>query len=305
MRLASRISVDKVGKIELLFDGRVPADMNATDEWYEVSRLSDRSYRIAEDKYGMFLVEGDSRSVLVDSGAGVGDLRRLTRELVETPTTLILTHTHWDHIGAAAQFDDVLVSPIELPADGRIAIDSLSDEFLDRPARFVDRWVDAGNELPDGFDPDNYGIAPTDADPLPEDGSIDLGDRSLEIVPFPGHSPGQIGLLDPETRVLYGGDVIHVDRDLYVMFDDCDLNDYVESMTRLRELRDSGAFEVLATSHNEPLSGDDLSIVDDLLAGLREIAAGERDYEVVETDWETARSYRVGSSTVLTKTASR
>lgn len=36
-----------------------------------------------------------------------------------------------------------------------------------------------------------------------------------------------------------------------------------------------------------------------------EIAAGERDYEIVETDWGTARSYRVGPSTVLTKTASR
>lgn len=277
--------------------------MNATDEWYDVSRITDKSYSILEaDDYGMFLIEGEDRAVLVDAGAGVGDLRGLVTDLVDTPITLVVTHTHWDHIGAASQFDDVLVSPLELPPDGRIRIDSLSDEFVHRPTQFTNRWVDAGNELPGDLAPDEHTIDPADADPLPADGLIDLGDRSLEVIEFSGHAPGHVGLLDPATDTLYGGDVIHFDHNLYIMFEDCDLEAYVDSMARLKELRDDGAFDVLATSHNEPISGDDLGIVDELLDGLREIAAGEREYEIVETDWGEARSYEIGDSEVLTKT---
>jgi glyoxylase-like metal-dependent hydrolase (beta-lactamase superfamily II) len=277
--------------------------MNATHEWYDVTRLTDRSYRITEaDRYGSFLVEGTERSVLVDAGIGVGNLAGLVADLVDTPITLVLTHTHWDHIGAAAQFDDVRVSPTELPSNGRIAIDSLTDEFVERPTQFTDRWTDAGNDFPDGFDPEGYTIEPADATALPADGSIDLGDRALETVPLPGHSPGHVGLIDPETATLYGGDVIHFDRGLYIHFEDSDIDEYIESFRRLRTLREDGAFETLATSHNESLSGDGLSLIDDLLAGLREIRAGERTAETVETDWGSAHSYRIGDSEVLTST---
>ena len=277
--------------------------MNAAEGWYDVTRLTDRSYRITEaDRYGAFLIEGTERSVLVDAGIGVGDLPGVVSELVETPIALALTHTHWDHIGAAAGFDDVRVSSAELPSDGRIALDSLTDEFLERPAQFVDRWLGAGNDFPDGFDPDGYAIEPADATELPADGTIDLGDRALEVVPLPGHSPGHVGLLDPATETLYGGDVVHFDRGLYVHFEDCDIDAYVDSLRRVRNLRESGAFGTLATSHNEPISGDDLSLIDDLLAGLEEIRAGERTPEPVETDWGAANSYRIGDSQVLTAT---
>lgn len=274
--------------------------MNATDEWYDVTRLTDRSYRITEaDRYGVFLIEGEERSVLVDAGIGVGDLYGLASDLVETPITLVLTHTHWDHIGAASQFDDVRVSPIELPPDGRITIDSISDEFLDRPSQFTERWLDAGNEFPEGFDPDAYAIDPADATALSPEGSIDLGDRSLEVIALPGHSPGHVGLLDPATDALYGGDVIHFDRGLYLHFEGSDVDDCIASLDRVRTLSESGVVEALVTSHNEPLSGDDLAVVDDLVDGLEAIVAGEREYELVETDWGIARSYRIGDSPVL------
>jgi len=277
--------------------------MNATHEWYEVTRLTDRSYRITEaDRYGAFLIEGADRSVLVDAGIGVGDLRGLVTGLVGTPITLVLTHTHWDHIGAAAQFDDVRVSSIELPPAGQIALDSLSGEFLERPTQFTDRWTDAGNDFPDGFDPEGYTIEPAAATALSSDGPIDLGDRRLSVVPLPGHSPGHIGLIDPATATLYGGDVIHFDRGLYIHFEDSDIDEYIESLRRVRTLREDGAFETLATSHNEPLSGSDLSLIDELLTGLREIRDGERAAEIVETDWGTAHSYRIGGSEVLTST---
>ncbi|MFC7156947.1 MBL fold metallo-hydrolase [Halomarina halobia] len=280
--------------------------MNATDDWYDVSQLTEGSYDIDEcTKYGMHLVEGTDRSVLIDTGVGVGDLRGLVTELVDTPVTVVLTHTHWDHIGAASQFEEVLVSPIERPPDGRIAVDSISDEFTHRPGEFARQWTAEGNAFPDGVDPDEYAIEPFEASPVPTAGGLSLGDRSLEVHHLPGHSPGHLGVLDPKTRVFYGGDIVHVDRGLYVLFEGCSLDDYLESLATLRDLRDDGVFDVLVTSHNEPLAGAELSVLDELLEGLREIADGERDYEVVETTWGRAHSYHIGTSEVLTKTTVR
>lgn len=277
--------------------------MNATDDWYDRSRLAPGSYHIDEaDGYGSFLVQGEGRSVVVDAGTGVGDLRGFLADSLVGEVTLALTHTHWDHIGAAAQFDDVRVGPPELPSDGRVTIDSLTNEFTDRPTQFANRWVETGNDLPDGLDPDEHAIEPFEARALPFDGGIDVGDRTLDVVPLPGHSPGHLGLLDPATDVLYGGDIVHFEKNLYLMFEDSDLEACIDSLARLQALRDADAFTVLATSHNEPIRGADLSLIDDLLTGLREIAAGDRSYERVETDWGPARSYRVGPSEVLTKT---
>ncbi len=276
--------------------------MNTTDDWYDVNRLTESSYAIDEaDGYRSFLIEGDDRAVLVDAGTGVGDLRGLVSGLVDTPVTLVLTHTHWDHIGAASQFDDVLVSPVELPSDGLVTIDSLTDEFIHRPTQFTNRWVDEGNELPGGLDPDEHSVEPCHAEALDINAGVDLGDRTLDVLTLPGHAPGHVGLLDPATDVLYGGDIVHFTKNLYVMFEDCDLEAYVDSMRRVRNMRDEGAFNMLATSHNDPLSGADLELLDDLLAGLKEIAEGEREHEIVDTDWGEARSYQVGSSEVMTK----
>jgi hypothetical protein len=46
--------------------------MNATDDWYDIDRLSDHSYRLTEGGvFGTFLIVGDDRALQVDAGGGV------------------------------------------------------------------------------------------------------------------------------------------------------------------------------------------------------------------------------------------
>ena len=45
---------------------------------------------------------------------------------------------------------------------------------------------------------------------------IDLGERKLEVVHVPGHTPGSITLLDREERCLIGGDPIQIDGEIYM-----------------------------------------------------------------------------------------
>lgn len=282
--------------------------MNRTTDWYDVESFGDRDYCIVEAPRTLpchlYLVRGSEDALLVDSGAGVGDLRSMVEELVDTDVRLLLTHTHWDHIGAGHQFDRVAVHPRERTDDGRVTIDSLSDEFVQRPGQFVEGHLEAGESFPDGFGPDGYSIPPITGVEAVEPGDvIDLGDRTLDLVAIPGHAPGQLGALERETGVFHGGDVVHQERNMYVHFEDSDVDDYIDSLARLVDLRDAGAFDTLTTGHNPPMSGEELGILDVLHDGLVSIAAGEHEPEVVDTPWGPAHRYEIGDTEVLTKTS--
>lgn len=132
---------------------------------------------------------------------------------------MFLTHSHWDHIGTAHQFDDVVINKRER-TNGKVTIDGLSPEFVARPTQFVVNWHDLGRSFPDGFDLDTYNIPPTDGVGVVEHGDmLSVGDRQLELLSIPGHSPGQLVALDHETGVLYGADAIGIDRSLYAHFE--------------------------------------------------------------------------------------
>jgi len=83
-----------------------------TDQiWYEVYKLTEDTYAIYEpfqfEEAICYLAIGNEKGVLIDTGTGLGDLKRLVGELTDLPVSVINTHTHWDHIGANSQFDDI------------------------------------------------------------------------------------------------------------------------------------------------------------------------------------------------------
>ena len=274
--------------------------MNATEEWYDVDRLTDHSWRLTEAVlFGSFLVEGEDRALLIDAGSGAGDLRGMVEQLVDVPVTLLLSHSHWDHIGAAHQFDDVCIHPRERTADGRVTTDVVTDDFGYAPEDWVADWRAADRPFPDGFDPDGFEIQPVEDVAAVEPGdTIDLGGRTLELHHVPGHSPGQLAALDREDGVLYGGDVLHREHALYVHFEGCDLSAYLDTLERLCDLRDAGAFDTLHVSHAPSLSGDELSLLDSFRDGVADILAGELEGERVD-DHPPAVRYEIAGKDVL------
>ena len=88
----------------------------------------------------------------------------------------------------------------------------------------------------DEFDIDDYRITPTSVTRALEEGDvIDLGDRALEVMHLPGHSPGSMGLWDSESATLFSGDALY-DGELLDELPDSDIPDYIATMKRLREL---------------------------------------------------------------------
>jgi glyoxylase-like metal-dependent hydrolase (beta-lactamase superfamily II) len=134
------------------------------------------------DNDKMFLIRGTRQYALIDSGLGRGALRDYVAQFTGgLPLVTIWTHSHGDHIGQADQF---IADSIEYVGEGdRKAV----AEFLEHrgvPAEQIAQHLR----------------------PVSDHAKIDLGDRALEIVTVPGHTPGSIVILDPATGDLFTGD---------------------------------------------------------------------------------------------------
>jgi glyoxylase-like metal-dependent hydrolase (beta-lactamase superfamily II) len=76
-----------------------------------VTRIDDHTFAIAEPRYDQhnldYLIVGDTRALLFDTGPGVRDIRPLVASLTDRPVTAAFSHLHFDHIGGQAEFASV------------------------------------------------------------------------------------------------------------------------------------------------------------------------------------------------------
>lgn len=154
-------------------DGTDPSSTDHQVHWYD-----DRTAIIRQALHTNFegpfvyLLLGETRALLLDTGTGHADLPALVHELVGNRGLVVAhTHGHGDHVGGDAGFERVV---------GRSA-----------------------EEVADYFGLDNW---PYDT------GTIDLGKRIVDVVPIPGHQGADIALYDRDTRLLFTGDSLYPGR---------------------------------------------------------------------------------------------
>ena len=83
-----------------------------TQDWYEVIEFAPGAYQISEaGRWNMFLLVGEEKALSLDGGIGVGGVRRLCESITDLPVEHVLTHTHWDHVGAVHEWESVGVQP--------------------------------------------------------------------------------------------------------------------------------------------------------------------------------------------------
>lgn len=165
------------------------------DSLYRVEKIADGTWRIDEGGLdALYVVEGNDRAVLIDTGCGTGNLDALVRSLTHKPYDVYLTHGHVDHAGGARQFARVHVHP----GDIELARSITREGRLSYAASVCGKEPE--NMMADGDFPV--------VEPLSDGDRVELGGRTLEVMATPGHTAGSVCFLDRDRRILFAGDTL-------------------------------------------------------------------------------------------------
>lgn len=207
------------------------------DDWFAVYAVAPGVFAISEPRQyegvTSFLVIGTQRAVLFDSGLGVAGMRDVVRRLTTLPVTVVNSHTHFDHVGGNDEFEDV--RDLDLPYSLANSRGEVSQSLAAYASQTLadDRVC---GPLPAGVTSREYAIPTWPISGHIRDGEIlDLGDRKLEILRTPGHTPDSICLLERKSGLLFTGDTYY-SGEIYLWSPETNVADYKASIGKLAGL---------------------------------------------------------------------
>ena len=132
--------------------------------------------------------DGSDRALIVDPGDEAERIFAPVEELGLTVEAILLTHTHFDHVGAVAPVAAATGAPVYCP---KIEVPVLADIMSYVP------WP--------GFGPfESY-----DADETVEGGEqLQLAGFDIDVYFVPGHSPAHVAYSIADESCLFSGDVL-------------------------------------------------------------------------------------------------
>ncbi len=203
-----------------------------------------------------YVVAGAKQAAVIDTSLGMSNIRAVTEALTPLPLICINTHGHGDHMGGNWAFDKAYMNLADLP---------LAEESINHPE------MQAAMK--------QFGIKFPPFENI-EDGQVfDLGGVELEAIHFPGHTAGEIVLLDRKDRILFAGDgmVQH----LWLQLEESlPVRTQIESMERLLPLRDQ--FDTILHGHCQAPCG--IELFDTMLSALKDLETGNTENDI-DYEW--------------------
>ena len=144
---------------------------------------------------------GKNNALLIDTGLGVGNIKREIDQITSLPVIVVTTHVHWDHIGGHKYFNEIAVheSEKEWLNEFPLPLSVVKNNLLKEPSEF-----------PIDFDIEKYKIySGKPSIVLHDNDVIDLGNRKIRVIHTPGHSPGHLCFYDESKKYLFAGDLIY------------------------------------------------------------------------------------------------
>jgi glyoxylase-like metal-dependent hydrolase (beta-lactamase superfamily II) len=218
------------------------------DPWFEVYKVAPAVFAIYEPHQSeetiSYLIQGDKKAVLFDTGMGISNLKKVTSELTRLPIIVLNSHTHDDHVGDNWQF--ATIYGMDTDFTRKNAQGSRQDAQQEVAA---DQICGA---LPKGFNPKTYVTRPWKITSYIHDGDrIDLGGRTLEVLATPGHTPDAISLLDRANGLLFTGDTYYP-ATIWLYRPETDFAAYDASIRRLAAL--APQIKTVLGAHNIPVA---------------------------------------------------
>jgi hydroxyacylglutathione hydrolase len=156
-----------------------------------VSALDVRMFTVGPVQENCFIVrrKGAANALIVDPGDEPEKLLKALEDLqVGTVEAILVTHTHFDHIGAVAPVAAATGAPVYCPELEREVLANIMD-YVPWP----------------GFGPfESY-----EADHTVKGGeTLELAGLPIEVVFTPGHSPGHVTYALSDDGAMFSGDVL-------------------------------------------------------------------------------------------------
>jgi glyoxylase-like metal-dependent hydrolase (beta-lactamase superfamily II) len=170
---------------------------------YNSTKISEGFWSIDEGMVRCYLIEGPELSVLIDTCSSGGDeFHELVHSLTDKDIQVVFTHCDQDHIGGHEYYGAPMLHPAEF------------SYFRER------------------------NVSTKKIKPILENEQIVLGDRKIEVILIPGHTPGSIALLDRKNRCIFTGDTIS-DSHIFMFGAGRSLEAYIESLAKLEKYAES------------------------------------------------------------------
>jgi glyoxylase-like metal-dependent hydrolase (beta-lactamase superfamily II) len=149
-----------------------------------------RMFTVGQIAENCFLLrqDGSDRALIVDPGDEAPRILQAAEELGVSIDGILLTHTHFDHIGAVAPVAKATGAPVWCPE-------------IETPV-----LADINSYVPwPGFGPyESY-----DADHTVNGGEkLELAGMEIDVIFTPGHSPGHVTYSVPDEAAIFSGDVL-------------------------------------------------------------------------------------------------
>ncbi len=226
----------------------------------EITKLYKNTWAICDGHVRIFLLTNAEKALVIDTGISGVDLREIAGKITNLPLKLLNTHADRDHIAGNDAFEEFYMHPSEAMI-------------------YYNLNKKTGRMIP-VFDGD----------------IIKMGERELEIVHLPGHTPGSITVLDRSERCLIGGDPIQADGEIFMFGMHRDMHAYVAGLERLMKRADD--FDGIYPSHGRLYVGKE--VIPELIRGAKAILAGEDvPFEEREMYGNKIRVYDIGVSRFL------
>lgn len=214
--------------------------------WFTVQQIDDNTYAISEyghwEKVHSFFLIGEEKAVLIDTGLGIDNIKRITDKLTTLPIDVITTHVHADHIGSHGEFERIYVHE----RDKDWLVNGIKGLPIEQIRKDISRNITL--PVPKTFNPDTY--QPFQGEPfgILDDGDVlDLGGRRLIIYHTPGHSPGHLSIFCETNGYLFTGDLLYDETPIYAFYPSTCPVDLVNSLERISDIPN---ITIVYGSHN-------------------------------------------------------
>lgn len=217
----------------------------------EIIQIDGKTWRIEDGFVRFFLLVGEEKAALIDSGVNCPDASDIAKKLTSKPLILLNTHGDGDHTSGTNGFANIYIHPLDYVG------------------------CEVKNRYPN-----------TSMIPLNDGDVIDLGNRALKIIHIPGHTKGSVAFLDIANRVLYAGDSVQKGHIYMFGMKRCP-ELFEKSLDKLIAIKSE--YDCIYASHDSFMLSSDY--VEKVKVAWEHVRSGEISYEMIDLYGNLVKSF--------------